>query len=55
LTLPEWPEAFSQVDVFAASQKIQVSFVATTRSFEANSWNEVLDSATHVSHASKNY
>ena len=55
LTLPEWPETFSQVDVFAPSQKIQISFVATTRSLEAKSWNDVLQSATHVSHASKNY
>lgn len=55
LALPQWPESISQIDVFAPSQKIQVSFVATNRSVDAQTWEDVLDSATHVSHASKNY
>lgn len=52
--LPDLPTD-SPASVFAASQKVQVSFVATTSSSVAQSWDEVIERATHITHASQDF
>lgn len=40
---------------FAVTQRVQVSFVASTSTVEAQSWNDVISKATHITHASQDY
>ncbi len=53
--LPDVPAGKNEFDVFASPQRIEVSFVASPTQIEAQSWDEVVSSATHITHSSQDY
>ncbi|MFN7903881.1 MAG: hypothetical protein ACK5P5_01735 [Pseudobdellovibrionaceae bacterium] len=54
LALPQFPQSAVREEL-AATGKVEMSFLASSGNVQAQSWDEVIQSTTHVTHSSKQY